>query len=152
MSLPQRIDPTSVEVIGRDIPWKRFGSCEGFVYKILDVDVERRTVDMVFHFEPSGMCFYHRHRSAVASLVLEGEHHIHEIDADGARRRKVRKAGEIAFSNDGHADTEGGGPDGAIVYFSFRGDRDHIYDILDENLDLVRAVSIQDFRTAFERW
>ena len=152
MSLPQRIDPTSVEVTGRDIPWKRFGSCEGFVYKILDVDVERRTVDMVFHFEPSGMCFYHRHRSVVASLVLEGEHHIHEIDAGGARRHKVRKAGEMAFSTDGHAHTEGGGPDGAIVYFSFRGDHDHIYDILDDNFELVREVSIQDFRTAFERW
>ena len=107
---------------------------------------------MVFHFEPSGMCFYHRHRSAVASLVLEGEYHIHEIDAGGARRHKVRKAGEMAFSIDGHAHTEGGGPDGAIVYFSFRGDHDHIYDILDDNLELVREVSIQDFRTAFERW
>ena len=33
-------------------------------------------------------------------------------------------------------------------------DRDprHIYDILDENLELVREVSIQDVRTAFERW
>ena len=29
---------------------------------------------------------------------------------------------------------------------------DHVYDILDENLGLVREVSIQDFRTAFERW
>ena len=35
MSLPQRIDPTSVEVTGRDIPWKRFGS-----YDILDENLE----------------------------------------------------------------------------------------------------------------
>ena len=40
MSLPQRIDPTSVEVTGRDIPWKPFGSCEGFVYNILDENLE----------------------------------------------------------------------------------------------------------------
>ena len=40
MSIPQRIDPASVEVRGRDIPWKPFGSCEGFVYKIHVVDVE----------------------------------------------------------------------------------------------------------------
>ena len=38
MSLPQRIDPTSVEVTGRDIPWKPFGSCEGF--DILDENLE----------------------------------------------------------------------------------------------------------------
>ena len=31
-------------------------------------------------------------------------------------------------------------------------DHDHIYDILDENPELVREVSIHDFRTAFERW
>ena len=35
---------------------------------------------------------------------------------------------------------------------SFRGDHGHIHDILDENLELVREVSIHDFRTAFERW
>ena len=93
------------------------------------------------------MCFHHRHHSAVASLVLEGEHHIHEIDAGGIRPHKVRKAGEIAFSNDGHAHTEGGGPDGAIVHFSFRGDHDHIYDILDENLELVRENRSRSLRS-----
>ena len=46
MSLPQRIDPSSVEVTGRDIPWKPFGTCEGFVYKILGVDVDRRLLVM----------------------------------------------------------------------------------------------------------
>jgi len=29
--------------------------------------------------------------------------------------------------------------------------RDYIYDILDDSLELVREVSIQDFRTALER-
>ena len=152
MSLPQRIDPTSVEVTGRDIPWKRFGSCEGFVYKILDVDVERRTVDMVFHFEPSGMCFYHRHS-------FRGRE-------PGARRRALHPRDRTPAGPDGTRSarparwrsaptgtrTPRRRPDGRIVYFSFRGDHDHIYDILDDNLELVREVSIQDFRTAFERW
>lgn len=40
MSLPQRIDPASVGVAGRDTPWKPFGSCEGLACKILDENLE----------------------------------------------------------------------------------------------------------------
>ena len=47
---------------------------------------------------------------------------------------------------------EGGGPEGVVVYFSMRGDDDHIYDFMNEDLSLRRAISIQDFRRDFENW
>ena len=140
------------EITNRDIPWKPFGSYEGFVYRILDVNPESRTVDMLFHFEPNRDCFYHRHLCGVASLVLEGQHRIREPDGQGSERLKLRSAGEFSFSAGGDTHIEGGGPEGAVVYFSFRGSQDHIYDILDENLNLVREVSVQDFKRAFDRW
>ena len=152
MTLPAFDGRTNYSVIGADRAWKPFARYDEFDYKILDVDVERRTVDMLFRFNPDGVCFYHRHRSAVLSFVVEGEHHIQEVDDSGSRTLKVRRAGEFAFSIDGHPHIEGGGPEGGVVYFSFRGTDDHIYDILDEDLKLVREVSIEDFRDAFENW
>jgi hypothetical protein len=107
---------------------------------------------MLFRFAPDGVCFYHRHRSAVLAFVLEGEHHIEEIDDKGTRVQKVRRAGELAYSVDGHPHIEGGGAQGGVIYFSFRGSDDHIYDILDDDLNLVREVSIHDFRKAYDQW
>ncbi|MFT5171977.1 MAG: hypothetical protein ACI8W7_000141 [Gammaproteobacteria bacterium] len=152
MSLPAFDGRSNYRVLEGDRDWKPFNHLDGFDYKILDVDVTRRTVDMLFRFEPDGVCFYHRHRSAVLAFVLEGEHHIEEIDDQGARVKKVRRAGELAYSIDGHPHIEGGGAQGGVIYFSFRGTDDHIYDILDEDLNLVREVSIHDFRKAYEQW
>ena len=41
-----------VAVTGQDIPYKPFSFYEGFVYKLLHVDVEHRTVEMILKFEP----------------------------------------------------------------------------------------------------
>ena len=137
---------------GEDIPWKPFSKYTGFVYKLLDVDVARRTVEMILKFEPDSVCFYHRHLGPVASLVLEGEHHIDEVQPDGSRVKKVRKAGEFAMSDGSHAHIEGGGPDGGVIFFSFRCDQDHIYDILDNDLNVVHEVTVQDFKNALDAW
>ena len=140
----------AIECLDRDSRWHPFGDYTGFEYQILDVDRERCTVDMLFHFEPDGMCFYHRHHSVVMTHTLAGEHHIHEVDDDGGKHHKVRPAGTFAYSSDGHAHIEGGGPEGAVVLFSFRGTSDHIYDILNDDLSLRREVTIDDFFRAYE--
>ena len=134
------------------ILWKPFGSYEGFAYKILAVDVERRIVDMLFRFEPNRNCFYHRHTATVASFVLEGEHHLYEPDGRGGETHTVRGAGTFTVSEPGDLHLEGGGPQGGVVYFNLRGDSEHIYDILDDDLDLVREVSIHDFKKALDEW
>jgi hypothetical protein len=152
MSLPAFDGRSNYRVLDDERNWKPFAHYDGFDYKILDVDLSRRAVDMLFRFENNGVCFYHRHRSAVLAFVLEGEHHIEEIDDQGKRVKKGRHAGEVAYSVDGHPHIEGGGAQGGVIYFSFRGTEDHIYDILDDGLNLVREVSIHDFRKAFEQW
>jgi hypothetical protein len=47
---------------------------------------------------------------------------------------------------------EGGGDQGVVVYFSMRGDSDRIYDFVDENFELKRAITIQDFDRDFQNW
>lgn len=136
---------------GRDIEWHPFGKFTGFVYTILDVNVEKRTIDMMFKFEPNRNCFYHRHVAPATSLVLEGEHRIYERDSDGNTIDKIRPAGTFAISDGGDVHIEGGGEDGATVFFSMRADTDHVYDILDDDLNVVREISIHDFAETFEK-
>jgi len=47
---------------------------------------------------------------------------------------------------------EGGGDRGVVVYFSMRGDTDHIYDFVGDDLEIKRAISIQDFDRDFRNW
>ena len=141
-----------VPVTGQDVPWKPFAHYEGFVYKILDVDVERRTVDMVLQFEPNCVSFYHRHCGPVKPLVLEGEHHLVEVQADGSRLTKIPRQGEFTVSTGSHAHIEGGGPDGGTIFFSFHAEQDHIYDILDDELNVLHEVTVQDFKNSLDNW
>lgn len=149
MTLP---DPDAYPVTGESLPFKPFSHYSGFDYKLLSVDVERRTVEMILRFEPGAECFYHRHHGPVASLVLDGEHHVREVLTDGTRTDRVRTQGEFTMSDHDHAHIEGGGPGGGVIFFSLRADRDHMYDILDPQLGLLREVSVQDFRAALDAW
>lgn len=137
---------------GEDISWKPFSKYTGFVYKVLDVDVERRTVEMILKFEPNEVCFYHRHLGPVASIVLEGEHHFYEVDDEGNRTLQIRRAGEFTMSHKRHAHIEGGGPQGGVILFSLRADQDHIYDIMDDDLNVIHEVTVQDFKNAYDEW
>jgi hypothetical protein len=42
--------------------------------------------------------------------------------------------------------------EGVVVYFSMRGDDDHFYDFMNDDLTLRREISIQDFDRDFQNW
>lgn len=133
-----------------DVEWKEFipGSVD---FRILDVNVAERTVDLLAKFAPGKQCFYHRHVAQTISLVLEGELHIIEKTATGDIL-KVKPAGTFSSGAVDEIHIEGGGPEGVIVYFSMRGSSDRIYDVLNEDLALVQAITIQDFAKDWESW
>ncbi|MGH7964471.1 MAG: hypothetical protein ACRERD_22085, partial [Candidatus Binatia bacterium] len=115
------------------------------------VNVAARTADMIVKFEPNAQCFYHRHVAACTSLVLEGALHIVEKTANG-EVRKIKPAGTFSSGVEDDTHIEGGGPEGVIVYFSMRGASDRIYDLLDTDLNLRRAITIQDFAKDQQYW
>ena len=137
---------------GENIQWKAFNDMPGFVYKVLNVDEKRREIDMLFRFDPDSFCFNHRHVTKVTSIVLEVDHVVREFDEAGNERVSVRKTGQFCVSDGGDAHIEGGGENGAVVLFNFRGDTDHIYDIMDDELNVVRQVYIQDFKRTLDEW
>jgi hypothetical protein len=133
------------------VEWKNFVT-EGCYYRILDVNVPARTADMIVKFEPNARCLNHRHVARTMSFVLEGELHVMEKTADGRTRETVKKAGMFSADATNEVHVEGGGPEGVVVYFSMRGDSDHIYDFMNDDMTPRREISIQDFDRDFRNW
>lgn len=135
----------------RDVEWKNFVT-DGCYYRILDVNVPARTADMIVKFEPNARCLNHRHVARTMSFVLEGELHVIEKTADGKTRETVKPAGTFSADATNEVHVEGGGAAGVVVYFSMRGDSDHIYDFVNDDMSVRRAISIQDFDHDFQNW
>jgi ChrR Cupin-like domain len=135
----------------REVDWKDFITT-GCYYKLLDVNVAARTADMLVKFEPGARCLYHRHVAPATSLVLEGELHIFDKTSMGETLRVVKPAGTYTSGVEDDVHVEGGGENGVIVYFSMRGSSDHIYDLLDTNLNLKREITIHDFAKDLAYW
>ena len=134
-----------------NIEWKEFVT-EGCYYRILDVSVAARTADMIVKFEPNARCLNHRHVARTMSFVLEGELHALEKTADGKTRTTVKPAGTFSADATNEVHVEGGGAQGVVVYFSMRGDSDHIYDFVNDDMSLRRVITIQDFDRDFQNW
>ena len=135
----------------KDVDWKDFITT-GCYYKLLDVNVATQTADMLVKFEPGARCLYHRHVAPATSLVLEGELHIIDQTSAGETLRSIKPAGTYTSGVEDDVHVEGGGEDGVIVYFSMRGSSDHIYDLLDSDLNLKRAITIHDFAKDLQHW
>jgi len=132
------------------IQWQPFGRYQGFQYALLHVDSTTRTMDMLFRFEPNADCFYHRHVAPSRTLVLAGEYRVREPQADGTEILKIRQPGSYAAGEPGDVHIEGGGPTGCILHISITAPTDHVYDILDEQLQIKRSIGIADFENTFK--
>lgn len=139
-----RFDTSNVE-------WRPFLT-EGCYYRILNVDLDAKSADMLVKFEPHCVCLFHRHAATVATLVLEGELRIREQTPEG-ERIKIKPAGSYSSGAEGEVHIEGGGDEGAVIFFGMRTDTDVIYELLNENLELRRAITVADFdRDWRESW
>ena len=126
-----------------NVEWKPFLT-EGCVYRILSVDLEDKAADMLVKFEPHCQCLFHRHAATVATLVLEGELRIREQTPEG-EILKIKPAGSYSVGAEGEIHIEGGGDEGAVIFFSMRTDTDVIYELLNPDLTLRRAITVADF-------
>lgn len=139
-----RFDASTVE-------WGDFFTA-GTFYRILNVDLAARTADMIVKFEPNSQCMYHRHAATTQTLVLQGELRVRE-QIDGKEVIKVKPAGSFSVGGEGEIHIEGSGDEEAIIFFGMRTDTDVIYELLNEDLSLRRAVTVADFdRDWRERW
>ena len=130
--------------------WKPFVT-DGCFYRILDVNVPARTAEMLVKFEPHGRCLYHRHAAAVKTLVLEGDLHLYEPTPTG-EVHSIKPAGSFSTGAGGEIHIEGAEEKAVIVYFAMESKTDVIYELLDKDLNLKRAITVQDFADDWKNW
>jgi quercetin dioxygenase-like cupin family protein len=127
----------------RAISWQTLENIEHLQYAILDIDRQNRIIDVVFKFAPQAQIVLHRHKVLNHMLVIQGEHRLYEADG---RLKEIRPVGRYTVSpasDEPHR--EGGGDEEAIVFFSIRGSDGLLYEILDDDLNVVANLSMQDF-------
>ena len=134
-----------------NIDWSDFFT-PGTFYRILNVDLEAGTADMLVKFEANSQCMYHRHAATTQTLVLQGELRVRE-QVDGREVIKIKPAGSYAVGGFGEVHIEGSGDEEAIIFFGMRTDTEVIYELLNEDLSVRRPVTVADFDHDWrERW
>lgn len=141
------LTPTRCRFDDRNMRWNKLGDFEGFVVSILFVDEAKHCVDFAVKFEPNTRAMLHRHLAHTHSFVIEGEHIIYEMDGSV---REIRPVGHYAAGPGGDCHNEGGGPDGAVLFYSVRGTGDALFDMIDDDENIIAKVHVGDFKAMLE--
>jgi quercetin dioxygenase-like cupin family protein len=130
-----------------NIDWQRLGDFEHLHYSILDVDSENNVADVLFKFAANEKILLHRHLGHNNTLVIQGEHRLYEPDGT---LKEVRPVGSMTSSppnNDPHR--EGAGDQDVVIAFNMRGKDGVLYELLDDDLDIVGTITFQDLEGLF---
>ncbi len=134
----------------RNISWAPFRGIVGLHYHLLEVDEGRQQVDMLVKFAAHARSVAHRHVGPSRTLVLEGEHRIYQASA-GEGPRQVRAAGAFALFNGDETHAEGAGPGRTIILLSMQAIDGRVWELLDDDLNVTRHVTLADFHRGLER-
>ncbi len=128
---------------GHSFAWEAFLGEAAVQFALVDIDTDHQSVDLVVKFAPGAKAPMHEHLAPFTALVLEGEHRIYEVE-DGKEIVKVRPAGTFVRNDAGSLHTEGGGDEGATVWFNLRPTDGGLYALFDEKGALTESISVTD--------
>lgn len=122
-----------------------------YQYSVLGYDLASGRLDMLMRFKGNGgHCERHRHTASTTTLILEGEQHLQQAQADGSFKTITRKAGAYALAGaDAHPHMERGGDQGCTLLLSLHAPDKILFEVMDANFNKLADVSIEDF---VERW
>lgn len=126
----------------RNIRWNTIEGIDHLAYHICAVDDEKRIVDILFKFDANSKIALHRHKADYITLVLQGELRIYRGDGT---LKEIRPIGSYVS---GRAD--GDGDQDVIAFFSNRNVDNLVYEILDENLNIVATFGIAEFKALLD--
>lgn len=126
----------------RNIRWNKLGDFEHLLYSVVDIDEENKTVDFLLKLAANQQIFLHRHMAQNNTFVVQGEHRIYESNGNLKEIRPIGSYTASPASNEPHR--EGGGDIDAVVLFSVRGNDGVLYEVLDDDSNLVATLSMQD--------
>jgi hypothetical protein len=125
------------------IHWQTLAGFDHLYYSILAIDEHNKIIDVLFKFAARQQILLHRHKALNNLFVIQGEHRIYKADGE---LKEIRAVGSYTLSlpsDEPHR--EGGGDVDAIVFFSIRGSDGVLYEILDDELNVIATLGMQDF-------
>lgn len=126
----------------RQIKWSRIDGIAHLEYTVLSIDPPRLTADVLFRFAANEQIVLHRHLALNHTFVVQGEHRLYEPDG---RIKEIRPTGSYTISPANPVPhREGGGAEDVIVLFSIRGSDGLLYELLDDDLNIIGTLSMQD--------
>ena len=135
----------------RAIDWALFAGFDDLWYHILSVDHDAQTVDMLMKFAPGARCVPHNHVGATKTLVIDGEHHVWHLNGPDPETPKIKKPGTFSTNDGGEMHQEAGGPNGAVILLTMKEVDGRVYDLLDDNGNVTRTISLADFQRGFDK-
>lgn len=132
----------------RNIHWNTLEGIPHLAYHICAVDEQRRIVDLLFKFDANSKIVLHQHKAHYITLVLQGELRIYTASGE---LKEVRPVGSyVATDPGGSPHTEGGGDQDVIAFFSNRDVDSLVYEILDENHNIIATFGIPEFKALLD--
>jgi quercetin dioxygenase-like cupin family protein len=131
----------------RNVKWGKLGDFEHFVFAMLDLNPKKGLADFIIKFDPNQQIVLHRHSAHTNTLVVQGEHRIYE--PNGALK-EIRPVGSYTSSPPGEPHREGGGAEGCVVYYSIRAEGDGVFEIFDDDQNLIGTLGMSDFLNLFD--
>lgn len=104
-------------------------------------------MDVLIKFDAHKQIVLHKHKEHNNSFVVQGEHYLYNANGEVKEIRAVGSYTSSPASDEPHR--EGGGDEGAVVLFSLRGNG-ILYEVLDDEQNIIDTVSFQDFYDLFE--
>ena len=127
----------------RNTTWHQLEGFDHLYYNVLDVDRGRQIVDVLFRFSANQQIALHRHVALNHMFVLQGEHRLYEPNGDLKEIRPTGRYTVSPASDEPHR--EGGGDQDVVVFFSIRGTLGAMYEILDDDQNMMATLGMDDF-------
>jgi len=126
----------------RNIKWQKIGDFEHCVVSILNIDKENKVIDALFKFSAQEQIVLHRHVALNKTFVIQGEHRLYTPSGE---LKEVRAVGTYKTClPDIEPHREGGGDEDVIVFFSIRGTDGVLYELLDDEQNIIGTITMAD--------
>ena len=148
--MPELARPT-LRIDDSAITWRPFPGYEGLYFWVLGVNETRQKVDLYFRLAPGARCPTHHHLGPTDTLVVEGIQRTFEKRDGEWVLDQVREPGVFASNEGDHLHSEEGGPEGGIVLLSMTAVDGVIWEVHDDDDNVMESTTLEDFRRALER-